>query len=117
MSDKQSSRRKFLQMLGITAGSAVIGTSALASGFDKEEIKKLTAPQQEFMLEYEKWMTEYIKVIRVQKTDPENIEYHKQTAALSAKAEAFQPALAEFMKDPTFALIFRVSIERMVKEI
>jgi hypothetical protein len=117
MSEKQSTRRKFLQMLGLSAGATIITASGMAHGFDKEEIKKLNAAQQEFMLRYEQWMTEYIKVIRIQKTDPDNIEYHKEMAALSAKAEAFQPALAVFMKDPVFALIFKLSIERMVKEI
>ena len=117
MAEKQSTRRKFLQLLGLSAGATIVSAGAMAAGFDKEVIKKLTAPQQEFMLQYEQWMTEYIKVIRIQKTDPDNIEYHKEMAALSAKAEAFQPALAVFMQDPTFALIFKVSIERMVKEI
>ena len=117
MSEKQSSRRKFLQLLGLSAGSTIISGKVMADGFDKEEIKKLTPPQQEFMLQYEQWMTEYIKVIRVQKTDPDNIEYHKEMMVLSTKAEAFQPKLAVFMQDPTFALIFNVSIEQMVKEI
>jgi hypothetical protein len=105
MSEKQSTRRKFLQLFGLTAGAAIVSGNVMAAGFDKEEIKKLTPPQQEFMLHYEEWMTEYIGVIRIQKTDPDNM------------AEAFQPALAVFMQDPTFALIFKVSIERMVKEI
>jgi len=117
MTEKQSTRRKFLQLLGLTASAALVSGNALASGFDKEEIKKLTAPQQEFMLHYEDWMTEYIKVIRIQKTDPDNIAYHKELGELSTKAESFQPTLAVFMQDPTFALIFKVSIERMVKEI
>ncbi len=117
MSDQQSSRRKFLQLLGLSAGATIISGNVMAAGFDKEEIKKLTAPQQEFMLQYEQWMTEYIKVIRVQKTDLDNLEHHKQMMLLSTKAEAFQPTLTEFMKDPTFALIFKVSIERMAKEI
>lgn len=117
MSEKQSTRRKFLQLFGLTAGAAIVSGNLMAAGFDKEEIKKLTPPQQEFMLHYEEWMTEYIRVIRIQKTDPDNIAYHKELGELSSKAEIFQPALAVFMQDPTFALIFKVSIERMVKEI
>jgi len=117
MSENQSSRRKFLQMLGLSAGATFVAASSMAKGFDQEEIRKLTAPQQEFMMRYEKWMNEYIDVIRIQKTDPDNIEHHKSMAALSAKAEAFQPELAIFMKDETFAMIFQVSIERMTKEI
>lgn len=117
MTEKQSTRRKFLQYLGLSAGATVISATVGATGFDHEEIKKLNTPQQEFMLDYEQWMNDYIKVIRVQKTDPDNLIYHQQLADLSAKAEAFQPILAEMMKDETFALIYRVSIERMTKEI
>ncbi len=117
MSEKQSTRRKFLQYLGLTAGATIITASASAAGFDLEEIKKLTPPQQVFMVEYEQWMNDYIKVIREQKNDPTNIIYHQQLTELSAKAEAFQPVLAEMMKDQTFALIYRVSIEKLTKEI
>ncbi len=115
--EKQSSRRTFLQYLGLSAGATIMSATVGATGFDKEEIKKLTPPQQEFMLTYEQWMNENIQVLREQKTDPDNIKYHQQLTELSAKAEAFQPILAEMMKDKTFALIYRVSIERMTKEI
>ncbi|MFZ4800053.1 MAG: hypothetical protein ACOYMA_21365 [Bacteroidia bacterium] len=117
MADKQSNRRKFLQYLGLTAGATLLGSTVGAKEFDKEEIKKLNAPQQEFMLSYEKWMNEYIEVIRIQKTDIDNIIYHQQLAELSVKAESFQPILAEMMKDETFALIYSVSIKRMTNEI
>ena len=115
--EKQSTRRTFLQFLGLAAGTTILNASAGAAGFDLEEIKKLTPPQQEFMLTYEKWMTENIEVIRNQKAEPDNIKHHQKLTELAAKAEAFQPILADMMKDKTFALIYRASIVRMTKEI
>ncbi|MCX6296530.1 MAG: hypothetical protein NTX97_10780, partial [Bacteroidetes bacterium] len=60
---------------------------------------------------------EFIEVIRIQKTDPDNLENHKKMIPLTEKAEKFIPELSEFMKDETFSLIFNASIERMSKEI
>lgn len=117
MNDKQTTRRKFLQFVGLSAGDATVSTTAFASGFDMSEIKKLNSKQQEFMMRYEQWMTAYIKVIRIQNSDPDNIENHKRMILLTQRAEKFQPELTGFLKDLTFALIYKVSIERMTKEI
>ena len=117
MSEEQSSRKSFLQMLGLAAGATIISKSGIARGFDQTEIKKLTKEQQEFMNEYEKWMDEFIEVVRIQKTEPEGIEHHKQMIALTEKVGTFQPQLDKYMQDETFAFIFKISIERMTKEI
>ena len=117
MSDQQSSRRKFLEMLGLSAGAALVSTSALGAIVNHEQILKLNPEQQEFMVHYGKWMDEFIEVIRIQKAEPANMENHKRMIALTARAEAMQPELAAFMKDETFALIYRTSIERMSMEI
>ena len=115
--DKTPSRKKFLQLLGLSTGVAVAGASALVQGINKADIRMLTSTQQEFMDRYNKWIDEYIAAIRIQKADPDNIENHKTLAALSHKAEAFKPELAGFMQDQTFVLFFNVAIERMTKEI
>ncbi len=117
MSDKQSSRRKFLQFLGLTAGATIVSKNVFAKGFDHTEIRKLTEKQQEFMFRYEKWMDEFIQVINVQKTEPENMENQKKVMSLSKLSEEFKPELDEHMKDETFAFIFRISIERMTNQI
>lgn len=117
MSETQSSRKKFLQLLGLTAGAALVGKSALAAIANHEEILKLNPEQQTFMIGYGKWMDEFIEVIRIQKTEPDNMANHKRMIALTEQAEAMQPQLTEFMKDKTFALIYKTSIERMRKEI
>ncbi len=117
MSEKENSRRGFLKLLGLTAGATLASKSVLAAFIDKTEIKKLDPKQQEFMMRYGKWMDEFIEMIRVQKTDPNNITNLKKMVELSDKAEALQPELAEFMKDKTFALIYHASIERVSREI
>lgn len=117
MSEKQSTRRKFLQFLGLSASASIVSKSALAAPVDAKEILKLNPEQQEFMTGYGKWMDEFIDVIRIQKTDPGNKENNMKMIALTHKAEESRPKLTEFMKDPTFAVIYKVAIERMSKEI
>ena len=117
MDNTSPSRKRFLQMLGLSAGATLLSGSALAKGISNTDIRMLNAEHQEFMTRYEKWMEEYLKVIRDQKTDPDNIENHKAMMALSQKAEAFKPELAEYMQDETFALVFRVTLEKMTNEI
>ncbi len=117
MSEKKSTRRKFLQLFGLSATASLVSTSVLAAFVDQAEIRKLNPEQQEFMIGYGKWMDEFIEVIRIQKTDPDSLENNRKMIALSEKAEELQPELAEFMKDETFSLIFKASIERMSKEI
>jgi len=117
MSEKETTRRKFLQFLGLTAGATMLSSDALASPVDEAEILKLNPEQQEFMISYGKWMDEFIDVIRIQKTDPANKENNLKMIALTERAEESRPQLTEYMKDDTFSLIYKASIERMSKEI
>ena len=117
MSKGQSTRRKFLQILGLSAGSTLLTTTTLGGFVDRETIHQLNPKQQEFMMRYGKWMDEFIDVIRVQKAEPENMENKHKMIALTEKAETLNPELAEFMKDKTFSLIYHASILRMSSEI
>jgi hypothetical protein len=117
MSDSNSTRRKFLKIFGLTAGAALISPLSAAAQLDQTEIKKLTAEQQEFIVLHEKWMDEFIEIVRVQKTDPENPENNKKMMAITERADEFKPKLNEFMKDGIFAVIYKMSLERMSKEI
>ena len=117
MSEQHSSRRSFLKFLGLSAGATLVSTSALASFIDKKEILKLNPEQQEFMVRYGKWMDEFTEVARVQQTDPDNLENQKRMMTLGEMAEQLQPELTEHLQDETFALIYRLSIERLSKEI
>lgn len=117
MSENQHTRKRFLQLLGLSAGMSLINTKAFAGFVDRVEIRKLSAQQQEFLLRYEKWMDKFTEVIRIKKTDPDNTENKNRMIALANQAEKFKPEINEFMKDKTFSAIYRTAIDRMSKEI
>jgi len=117
MLEKQSTRRNFLQLFGLSAGASLVSANTLAGIIDETEIRKLNPKQREFMIRYGKWMDDFIEVIRVKKTDPDNKENKNKMLALTEHAEKFKPELNEFMKDETFQLIYMASIQRMTKEI
>jgi hypothetical protein len=113
----EETRRKFLQFLGLSAGATLVSSSALAEVLKQEEIHKLNPEQQKFMVQYGKWMDEFIEVIRIKKNNPADIPNNKKMMSLTDQAEIWKPQLTEFMKDKTFALVYHASIERMKKEI
>lgn len=113
----QNSRRNFLRIVGLSAGTALISTSAFSAFIDKTEVLKLNPKQQEFMLRYGKWMDDFIDVIRKKKAEPGNQEHHKVTMTLSDQAATFKPELTEFLRDKNFELVYRAAIDRMSKEI
>lgn len=91
--------------------------ASFGAHLDETEIRKLTDEQKEFMFLHEKWMDEFIAVIKVQKTNPDDQENNKKMIAITEMADEFRPQLNEFMKDGTFALIYKMAMERMTKEI
>lgn len=117
MSEIQSSRRSFLKILGVSVGATVASTTAFAGLIDYSEIQKMNPEQKEFMLTYEKWMDEFIEVIRTKKKEPGNLENHQKMMVLTERAAAWKPQLTEYMKDKTFAFIYQGAIERTTKEI
>ena len=117
MLDSKSTRRNFFKFLGLTAGTTLISQGSFAAHLDQTEILKLTGEQKEFIMLHEKWMDEFIEVIRVQKMAPEDQENNKKMIAITEMADEFKPILNEFLKDGTFALIYKMSLERMSKEI
>ncbi len=117
MSSEQPTRRKFLELLGITAGASLLSTGAMAEFTNQTEIRRLNPDQQAFMIKYGTWMNEFMEVIKIQKTDPDNSDNQKKMIALTEQAEVFQPQLTAYMKDETFALIYHASIQQMRSEI
>ncbi|HMT29769.1 MAG TPA: hypothetical protein PKD91_10850 [Bacteroidia bacterium] len=113
MSENNSSRRSFLQFLGLAAGSTLVSSSALATFTNTDDIKKLNPEQQEFMIRYGRWMEEFMEVIRIQKTDPDNMDNNHIMISLTEQAEKLNPELSLFMKDENFALIYHASIQKM----
>jgi hypothetical protein len=117
MSKKQSTRRNFLQFLGLSAGASMVRATALGSIIDAAEIKKLNTKQRAFMIRYGAWMNEFMEAAHIKKTDPGNNENNKKMTALAEVAEKFKPEFAEFMQEETFRLIYKASIQRVTKEI
>ena len=117
MSSEQSTRRKFLKFLGLTAGVTLAAPAAFASFVDPEEIKRLNPEQQEFMLRYGSWMDEMTEVARLDVAEPENKENKQRKMVLAEKAGELQPELESHMQDKTFALIYNESIKRLTNEI
>ena len=117
MTDQKSDRRAFLKKMGLTAGATLAGTSGFASFVKDDEIRQLNDEQREFMTRYSSWMDEYTAIIRLQKSDPDNVEFQQQMIQAANEAEKFQPELIEFMKDGTFAFIYKNAIKRVTDEI
>jgi hypothetical protein len=115
--EEQNSRRNFLRLAALTAGSVLVSISAFSAFIDQAEVLKLNPKQQEFMMRYGKWMDDFIDVIRKKKDEPGNQEHHKVTMALSDMAVTFKPELTEYLKDRNFELVYRAAIDRMSKEI
>jgi hypothetical protein len=114
---ENTSRRNFLKKAGLTAGATLTASGVLASLVKTDEIMQLNPEQKEFMLEYGKWMDDFIEVIRSQRKNPSDLENQKRMMALTAVAELWKPKLNEYMKDEKFSLIYHASIERMKNEI
>ncbi len=117
MIEKKPQRRNFLKFLGLSATATLISKNSIAAFVDPTEIRKLNPVQKEFMNQYGHWMDEFLKVIKLQKTEPENLENQRKMVELTEQAEKFKPRLSEFMKDETFAYIYKLAIQRVSDEI
>lgn len=114
---EQQSRRNFFKVLGLTGVATAAGSSLFGALSDSPEVLKLNTQQKDFMLDYGKWMDEFIDVIRIQKSEPANMENQKKMIALTEQAEIWKPLLSEYMNDRNFALIYHASIQNMRDEI
>lgn len=115
--DKESSRKDFIKLLTKSLGATITNHPVLDALAGNDEVLRLNPEQQEFMLKYGKWMDENIEVIRLQKTEPDNMEHHKRMMLLTEQASEMQATLTEYMKDRNFGLIYHASIQKMRDEI
>lgn len=118
MDGHEESRKNFLKKLGLSVGVTMLASARLsATILDNKENFVLTSEQQKFMHTYEKWMDEFIVVIRKQKTDPHDLENNKEIVRLSEIAKGWQTQLVEYMKDENFAKYYMITSEKMTMEI
>jgi hypothetical protein len=115
----EHSRLAFIRKLGLTLGATVLpSTFKIAYSIaDKREEIELSEPQVKFMQHYEKWMDDFIPVIRRQKENPEDYENNKKIVELSEIAKSWQNELVGYMKDENFARYYLIASERMTHEI
>jgi hypothetical protein len=118
MDGYEDKRRGFLRKLGFTLGATLTANSLISANI-KESIQEMniTPDQKTFMTHYEKWMDEFIEVIKTQKVDPENVANNTKIVELSERAKKWQTQLHDYMNDEKFARYYMISSERMTMEI
>ena len=118
MDSYESTRRGFLQKLGLTVGAAVIGTGVKASQIvQKSTDFPLSKEQSTFLEGYEVWMSDFMEVIKERRTMPDDLEVNKRLMRLSEQAEGWQSQLKDHMQDQNFASHYMIVTEKMTNEI
>jgi len=118
MDGYEDKRRSFLRKLGFTLGATLTASSLISANIVTPSQEMNISPDQKaFMNMYEKWMDEFIEVIRIQKIDPENQENNKNIVLLSDRAKKWATKLHDYMKDDNFARYYMIASERMTLEI
>lgn len=118
MDGYEDNRRQFLRRLGFTLGGTLTASSLISANIiDTDKNMHISPEQKAFMNSYEKWMNEFIEVIRIQKVDAENIKNNKNIVLLSERSKKWQFKLHEYMTDDNFARYFMKATERMTLEI
>ena len=114
MNGYDENRRRFLTKLGLSLGVTLTGSKVMeGENAPSAEMITINADQKVFMANYERWMDDFIEVIKFQKLDPHNLENNKKIVALSEEAKLFQQELVGYMRDENFARYYMVATERM----
>jgi hypothetical protein len=114
MNGYDENRRRFLSKLGLTLGVTLTGTKVMQGENEASaDVLTISSGQKTFMQNYERWMDDFIEVIKVQKKDPENLENNMKIVSLSEEAKQFQAELMGYMEDENFARYYMVATERM----
>lgn len=118
MDGYEDKRRGFLRKLGFTLGATLTASSLISANIvPPAQPMNISPDQKAFMDSYEKWMDEFIEVIRIQKVDPENQENNRNIVLLSERSKKWQTRLHEYMKEENFARYYMIASERMTLEI
>ncbi|HPE75640.1 MAG TPA: hypothetical protein P5210_13665 [Draconibacterium sp.] len=118
MNEYEESRRAFLAKLGMTVGTTIAASTKLsATVLNSKAEFPLTAEQQEFMDNYEKWMDKFIPAVKAQRENAEDKIAKAAIVDLSEEVETRRSQLIEYMKDENFARYYMTATERLTKEI
>jgi hypothetical protein len=114
MNGYDENRRRFLTKLGLSLGVTLTGTQVMqGENAPSAEMITINADQKAFMENYERWMDDFIVVIKFQKLEPHNLDNNMKIVALSEEAKLFQQELVGYMRDENFARYYMVATERM----
>ena len=118
MDNYESTRRGFLQKLGLSVGAVVLSSGVKATQIlEKSGDFPLSDEQSNFLEEYEEWMSHFVEVIKERRTRPDDLEVNMRLMRLSEKAEGWQKNLKKHMEDQNFASHYMIVTERMTNEI
>ena len=101
MSNKNTSRRGFLQKLGVTVGAATL--------IDKEAFADINPnrfsskqDRRQFLENYKVWVNEYIEVVEKEKINNADVSNKHKIMELSAQADGWQEQIKEYLKEDAF---------------
>lgn len=118
MDNYESTRRVFLRKLGLSVGMAVAATGVKGAQIIEKNIEfPLTDDQQNFIKQYEVWMSSFIEVIKERRSKPNDLDVNMRLMKLSEKHETWQKEVQVYMEDPNFAKHYMIVTERMTLEI
>lgn len=118
MDSYESTRRGFIQKLGLSVGGAMLaGGIKGAQIIEKSVDFPLSEEQQTFINRYEEWMDGFVEVIKERRTSPDDLEVNKRLMKLSEQHEGWQKKVKSYMDDENFAKHFMIVTERMTNEI
>ena len=96
-----TSRRDFLQKLGLTVGAATLIDSEVLADVNPNKYSSVE-DREAFLTRYEKWVDQYIDVVEEEKKNKENIENKKRIMELSEEANGWQEQIKEYIKHDDF---------------
>ncbi len=118
MNEYEESRRAFLSKLGLSVGVTTLAGKTLSANVLNNKLEfPLTKDQRKLMDRYEKWMDEFIPVIKANRANENDPIAKQRISELSEEAESWRQQLVKFMKDENFARHYMTATERMTKEI
>ena len=101
MSNQNSTRRGFLQKLGLTVGAATLIETEVLADVNPNKYSN-TEERAAFLFQYENWVNQYIDVVEEEKKNKLNISNKKRIMELSAEADGWQNQIKEYIKHDDF---------------
>jgi hypothetical protein len=118
MDNYESTRRGFLRKLGLSVGAAVSVTGVKGIEIMEKHLDfPLSEAQQQFIIKYESWMDNFVKIINLRKGDPDNLEYNLQLMRLSEEHEQWQGEVKTYIEDQNFAKHYMIITQRITNQI